>query len=50
MAAIKPAMLLAQERILAPLNAEQQQQFMALLNILVEGNNELSRAPVPPSE
>ncbi len=49
-AAIQPAMLLAQERILAPLNAEQQQQFMALLNILVEGNNELSRAPVPPSE
>lgn len=48
--AIQPAMLLAQERILAPLNIEQQQQFMTLLNTLVEGNNELSRAPVPPSE
>jgi DNA-binding MarR family transcriptional regulator len=50
LAAVQPAMLQAQARILAPLSAEQQAQFMGLLNMLVEGNNELSRAPVPPSE
>jgi hypothetical protein len=40
----------AQERILAPLSATQQAQFMNLLNILVDSNNELSRAPIPRTE
>lgn len=34
-----------QERILAPLNARQQQEFMRLLTTLVEGNKAYSRAP-----
>jgi MarR family transcriptional regulator, lower aerobic nicotinate degradation pathway regulator len=38
-------MLRAQEQILAPLNAEQRHTFMALLQLLVTQNNELSRAP-----
>ena len=50
LAAIQPAMAKAQERILAPLSATQQAQFMNLLNILVDSNNELSRAPIPRSE
>ena len=50
LAAIQPAMAKAQKRILAPLNAAQQSQFMSLLNILVESNNELSRAPIPRTE
>lgn len=40
-----PAMLRAQEQILAPLSPVQRQQFMSLLNTLVTENNELSRAP-----
>ncbi len=50
LAAIQPAMAKAQARILAPLTAAQQAQFMTLLNILVESNNELSRAPIPRTE
>jgi hypothetical protein len=38
-------MLRAQEQILAPLNEEQRRTFMALLQLLVTQNNELSRAP-----
>lgn len=34
-----------QERILAPLDARQQQEFMRLLTTLVEGNKAYSRAP-----
>ena len=50
LASIQPAMAKAQERILAPLTSTQQAQFMTLLNILVESNNELSRAPIPRTE
>lgn len=40
-----PVMLRVQEQILAPLDAEQRQTFMNLLNLLVTHNNDLSRAP-----
>lgn len=40
-----PVMLRAQERILAPLNAQQSEQFLGLLMQLVCANNEFSRAP-----
>ena len=40
-----PAMLRAQEQILAPLTERQRAEFMRLLQILVTQNNELSRAP-----
>ena len=40
-----PAMLRAQERILAPLSPRQREQFMKLLRTLVDENNDLSRAP-----
>jgi DNA-binding MarR family transcriptional regulator len=42
---ITPLMLQAQQRILSPLDPEQQQQFMSLLALLVETNNDHSRAP-----
>lgn len=45
LAAVVPDMRRAQARILAPLGADEQAQFMALLQRLVEANNELSRAP-----
>jgi len=40
-----PAMLQAQEQILAPLTERQRTEFMRLLQILVTQNNELRRAP-----
>ncbi len=40
-----PAMLRAQEQILAPLTARQRTDFMRLLQVLVTQNNALSRAP-----
>lgn len=40
-----PAMLRTQEQILAPLTPAQRKEFMRLLNLLVEENNTLSRAP-----
>jgi len=40
-----PAMLKAQQRILAPLPAGERSRFVALLKTVVEGNNALSRAP-----
>ena len=40
-----PAMLRAQEQILAPLTARQRTEFMRLLMILVTQNNDFSRAP-----
>ncbi|GAB3191156.1 MarR family winged helix-turn-helix transcriptional regulator [Hydrogenophaga aquatica] len=40
-----PGVLRAQEQILAPLSPQQRQTFVELLNLLVEENNELSRAP-----
>ena len=40
-----PAMLQAQEHILAPLSERQRGEFMKLLRLLVNTNNEHSRAP-----
>lgn len=40
-----PAMLRAQEQILAPLTPRQREDFMHLLDKLVTKNNEFSRAP-----
>jgi DNA-binding MarR family transcriptional regulator len=40
----KPVMK-SQQRILAPLPAKQRDEFIAMLTTLVEGNNEVSRAP-----
>jgi len=40
-----PAMLRAQEQILAPLTERQRVEFMRLLQVLVTQNNEMSRAP-----
>jgi DNA-binding MarR family transcriptional regulator len=35
----------AQQRILAPLPPAQREQFLAMLTTLVDGNNDVSRAP-----
>jgi len=40
-----PAMLKAQQRILAPLPAADRPRFVAMLRTVVEANNLLSRAP-----
>jgi DNA-binding MarR family transcriptional regulator len=40
-----PAMLQAQDQILAPLSERQRAEFMKLLRLLVHTNNEHSRAP-----
>jgi DNA-binding MarR family transcriptional regulator len=40
-----PAMLRAQEQILAPLTERQRKEFMRMLQVLVTQNNEMSRAP-----
>ncbi|MFP8781246.1 MarR family winged helix-turn-helix transcriptional regulator [Hydrogenophaga sp. RWCD_12] len=40
-----PAMLRAQEQILAPLTERQRAEFMRLLMIVVTQNNDMSRAP-----
>jgi MarR family transcriptional regulator, lower aerobic nicotinate degradation pathway regulator len=45
LAEVVPAMQRAQQRMLAPLPAAQRREFMRMLNVLVDGNNELSRAP-----
>lgn len=45
LAAVLPAMRRAQDRILAPLQADDRRRFMQLLDRLVEGNNASSRAP-----
>ncbi len=42
---VVPAMLKAQQRILAPLPTKEQEQFMKMLVKLVDGNNGASRAP-----
>jgi DNA-binding MarR family transcriptional regulator len=43
-----PLMLQAQQRLLAPLPADDRRRFMALLDKLVKGNNAASRAPSLP--
>lgn len=45
LAEVVPAMQRAQAKILAPLPAAQRREFMRMLRQLVDGNNELSRAP-----
>lgn len=45
LAAVLPAMLRTQERILAPLSAADRAAFLRMLDALVTANNELSRAP-----
>lgn len=40
-----PAMLRAQEQILAPLTESQRKAFMRMLQVLVTQNNDMSRAP-----
>jgi MarR family transcriptional regulator, lower aerobic nicotinate degradation pathway regulator len=45
LAAAVPAMLQAQDHILAPLTERQRAEFMKLLRLLVHTNNEHSRAP-----
>lgn len=42
---VRPGMLRAQERMLAPLPPSERTQFMRMLRTLVQANNELSRAP-----
>jgi DNA-binding MarR family transcriptional regulator len=42
---VVPAMQAAQARILAPLPRAERAEFLRMLRVLVEGNNELSRAP-----
>ena len=43
--AVEPAMRQAQQRILAPLPKAERAEFMRMLRVLVDANNELSRAP-----
>jgi len=42
---VRPGMLLAQQRMLAPLPEGDRDRFMHMLRTLVQANNELSRAP-----
>ncbi len=42
---VAPAMLRAQDRILAPLPAKERKEFLRMLRVLVQANNEVSRAP-----
>lgn len=41
----EPAMRQAQQRILAPLPRAERAEFMRMLRLLVDGNNDMSRAP-----
>ena len=43
--AMQPAVLQAQKRIMAPLPKGERQEFIRMLKVLVDANNELSRAP-----
>jgi DNA-binding MarR family transcriptional regulator len=45
---VTPMMLQAQQRILDPLSPRQREQFMALLGILVDSNQDHSRTPSEP--
>ena len=49
-AEVQPGMLRAQARMLEPLPPEQREAFMQMLKVLVDGNNEYSRAPSVPLE
>ena len=43
--AVEPPLLSAQQRILAPLSKAERCEFLRMLRLLVEANNQLSRAP-----
>ncbi|AGI71040.1 MarR family transcriptional regulator [Octadecabacter arcticus 238] len=43
---MQPAMEAAQDKLMDPLNAEDQAEFMQLLSRLINANNESSRAPM----
>ncbi len=45
-AAMQPSVAATQKRILEPLAPAERKEFLRLLSKLVEGNNELSRAPM----
>ncbi len=45
LAAVIPSMLRTQQRILAPLPSADRDEFVRMLQVLVNANNELSRAP-----
>ena len=45
LAQVAPGMLRAQARILAPLPRAERSEFMRMLRVLVDANNDLSRAP-----
>jgi MarR family transcriptional regulator, lower aerobic nicotinate degradation pathway regulator len=45
LAAALPAMLRAQQRMLQPLPKAERAEFLRMLGVLVDANNELSRAP-----
>jgi hypothetical protein len=47
---VRPAVERTQARLLAPLSAEEQATFLALLTRLVDHNNTHSRAPQRPLE
>ncbi|MCS6996000.1 MAG: MarR family transcriptional regulator [Casimicrobiaceae bacterium] len=49
LARVTPAILRAQERILAPLSGEEQAEFMRLLRLLVSEREALSRVPAEES-
>lgn len=46
--ATQPAMIRAQRRLMAPLNNAQYDQLMKLMELLIQENNEVSRAPWRP--
>ncbi|MFM2034810.1 MAG: hypothetical protein RL459_75 [Pseudomonadota bacterium] len=48
LARVQPDMLRAQDRMLAPLPKSERVEFMRMLRMLVDTNNELSRAPSQP--
>jgi DNA-binding MarR family transcriptional regulator len=50
LASLVPATQRLRQRLLAPLSATEQRQFMALLSRLVDENNDQSRAPLSPPE
>jgi DNA-binding MarR family transcriptional regulator len=45
LAAVQPGMKRTQQRILAPLSRDERAEFVRMLQVLVETNNEASRAP-----
>ena len=45
LAQVEASVLRTQERILAPLDAQEQKTFLRMLKMLVEANNDASRAP-----